>query len=116
MHELSLSLKTIDLVVEHARQRQVNRITAVTLGIGVLSCIEPDALLTGLQFASRETLAEGAQFLVEMIPATAWCERCQKQVEIDTHYTGCPLCHSYQLRVETGEELKIKSIEVESYV
>ncbi|MDW6002019.1 hydrogenase maturation nickel metallochaperone HypA [Vibrio mangrovi] len=116
MHELSLSLKTIDLVVEHARRQECSRVTAVTLGIGRLSCIEPEALLTGLQFASRDTLAEGAQFKVDMIPAIAWCEHCHQQVEIDSHYTGCPVCHQYQLVVETGEELKIKSIEVESYV
>jgi hydrogenase nickel incorporation protein HypA/HybF len=116
MHELSLSLKTIDLVVAHAQRSKCRKVTAVTLGIGRLSCIEPEALLTGLQFASRETLAEGAKFNIDMIPAIAWCKHCCQQVEIDSHYAGCPVCKTYQLVVETGEELKIKSIEVESYV
>ena len=116
MHELSLSLKTIDLVVAQISQRPPCRVTAITLGIGTLSCIEPEALLTGLQFACRDTAVEGAQIKIEMIPATARCEDCHQLVEIDSHYTGCPVCQSYQLIVETGEELKIKSIEVEPYV
>jgi hydrogenase nickel incorporation protein HypA/HybF len=112
MHELSLSLKTIDLVVAQAQQHHANRVTAITLGIGVLSCIEPEALRTGIEFASRETIVQGARLEIEMIPAIAWCESCHKEVQITSHLDGCPLCHDYRLRIETGEELMIKSIEV----
>ncbi|MEI8632302.1 hypothetical protein P4S72_10330 [Vibrio sp. PP-XX7] len=43
----------------------------MTLSIGALSCIEPESLTTGIEFASRETIAEGAQVHIEIVPAIA---------------------------------------------
>ena len=41
MHEMSLSMDTVDLVVEQATQQGFNKVTKVWLEIGVLSCVEP---------------------------------------------------------------------------
>ncbi|CAM3723774.1 hydrogenase nickel incorporation protein HybF [Vibrio aerogenes CECT 7868] len=113
MHELSISLRTVDIVVEQAKKHHFRKVTAMTLGIGSLSCIEPEALRVGIEFASRETIAESARVQLDMIPATAWCHQCQKKTEIHSYLSSCPYCNSEQLRIETGEELKIKSIEAE---
>ncbi|WPC74535.1 hydrogenase maturation nickel metallochaperone HypA [Vibrio porteresiae] len=113
MHELSISLKTVDIVVEQARKHRVNKVTGLTLSIGALSCIEPDALRTGIEFASRETVAEGARLSIEMVPASGTCLDCGSHVGISSHMDACPKCNSYNIRVETGEELQIKNIEVE---
>ncbi|MFV0574966.1 MAG: hydrogenase maturation nickel metallochaperone HypA [Vibrio sp.] len=112
MHELSISLKTIDMVVEQAEKHKVNKVTGITLSVGALSCIEHESLRTGLEFASRETIAEGAAITIETVPATAWCAECGKSVSIAMHQDACPICNGYQLLVETGEELKVKHIEV----
>jgi len=99
-------------VVAQAKQHAFNQVTAITLSIGALSCIEPEALTTGIQFASRDTIAEGAKLNIETVPATAWCSNCEKTVAVQSYLDGCPQCHGYQLLIETGEELKIKHIEV----
>lgn len=116
MHELSLSLNTVELVVAHARKHRAERVTLVRLAIGQLSCIEPQALQTGFELACRGTLAEGAQLTIESIPARAWCQVCQQQVLLELPLRCCPNCLGYQLNLETGEELMIKEIEVEPYV
>lgn len=113
MHELSLSLNTVDAVVEHARQQGFRRVTKVRLAIGSLSCIESQALQTGFEFACRGTMAEGAGLEIEMIPAKAWCEDCCQSVSLQARGMCCPNCQGYRLAIETGEELKIKDIEVE---
>ncbi|CAH0540468.1 hydrogenase maturation nickel metallochaperone HypA [Vibrio marisflavi] len=113
MHELSISLKTIDLVSAQAKSHNVNKVVAITLSVGALSCIEPEALMTGLEFASRETVAEGAKFNIEMVPATATCLDCGKHNDVKSHMDACSHCGSHQLQIETGEELKVKHIEVE---
>lgn len=113
MHELSISLKTVDLVAEQAKSYNVKKVVAVTLSVGALSCIEADALMTGLEFASRETVAEGAQFNIEMVPATATCLDCNKHVDVKSHMDTCSHCSSQRLQIETGEELQVKHIEVE---
>ncbi|MGF1874538.1 hydrogenase maturation nickel metallochaperone HypA [Photobacterium frigidiphilum] len=113
MHELSISLNTVDTVVEHAIRQGFKRITAVTLGIGTLSCIEPQALQTGFEFACRGTMADGAALEIEMISARAWCQNCQQSVILAARGICCPNCQGYQLAIETGDELMIKHIEVE---
>ncbi|HHV9694757.1 TPA: hydrogenase/urease nickel incorporation protein, partial [Escherichia coli] len=46
-------------------------------------------------------------------PAQAWCWDCSQVVEIHQHDAQCPLCHGERLRVDTGDSLIVKSIEVE---
>ena len=113
MHELSMSIKTVDIVVEQAKLHHVSKVTGLTLSIGALSCIEPDALRTGIEFASRDTVAEGAKLMIETIAASGTCLDCGTHVDIRSHMDACPKCQSYNLRIETGEELQIKNIEVE---
>ena len=113
MHELSLSINTVDTVVDQAKKQGFKRVTSVTLAIGTLSCIEPQALVTGFGFACRGTIAEGAQLNIESVAACVWCLDCQQHVHIPERGISCPRCHGYQLRVEAGEELMIKHIEVE---
>lgn len=113
MHELSISLKTIDVVVGTATQQGFSKVTGITLGIGALSCIEPEALTVGIEFASRETIADGATLSIEMIPGRATCVQCGHQVVVESYQAFCPQCGCYDLKIETGEELKIKHIEVE---
>lgn len=113
MHELSISLKTIDLVVEQAQKHHYRKVTKITLSVGVLSCIEPEALRTGLEMASRETIAQDAEVVIETLPAIAVCQGCRHQFAIDNYQDSCPQCHSYQLTVQQGEELQVKHIEVE---
>ncbi|KAA0661459.1 hydrogenase maturation nickel metallochaperone HypA, partial [Escherichia coli] len=43
----------------------------------------------------------------------AWCWDCSQVVEIHQHDAQCPLCHGERLRVDTGDSLIVKSIEVE---
>lgn len=112
MHELSISLKTIDMVVAQAQKHKVNQVTGIVLTVGALSCIEHESLRAGLEFAARETVAEGAKITIETVAATAWCAECNQSVSIAMHQDACPICQGYQLLIETGEELKVKYIEV----
>ncbi|HIF9345794.1 TPA: hydrogenase maturation nickel metallochaperone HypA [Photobacterium damselae] len=112
MHELSLSINTVDAVVAHAKAQGFHKVTLVELDIGALSCIESQALATGFEFACRETIAEGARLKINHIKATACCSHCKKNIELQQRDMCCPLCGGYQLAIETGEELKIKQIEV----
>ena len=43
----------------------------------------------------------------------AWCWDCSQVVEITQHDAQCPLCQGDRLRVDAGDSLKVKSIEVE---
>ncbi|KEY59092.1 hydrogenase maturation nickel metallochaperone HypA [Serratia sp. DD3] len=115
MHEISLCLSTMELIEQQARQHGAKRVTAVWLEIGALSCIEEQALRFSFASASRYTLAEGCHLRLSYQPAQAWCWDCSASVYIEQHDAGCPQCGGHTLRVESGESLRLKQIEVESF-
>lgn len=47
------------------------------------------------------------------VPGEAWCMQCAKTVRVKQRYDPCPHCESYQLQVSTGDEMRIKELEVE---
>lgn len=59
------------------------------------------------------TVAQGCDLHIVYKPAQAWCWDCSQVVEIHQHDAQCPLCHGERLRVDTGDSLIVKSIEVE---
>lgn len=112
MHEMSLCLGLVELIGERASAEHGARVTRVTLEIGALSAVEPEAMAFGFDVASRGTIAEGAELVIERLPGKAWCMACGADKAIAARGEGCPDCGSHQLMVTGGEELRLKSMEV----
>jgi len=113
MHELSLCQSALQLIEQQARAHHARRVTTVWLEMGALSCIEASALRFSFASVCRGTLAEGCTLELTVKPANAWCWQCAKAVSVAQHADGCPLCGGYTLRVQDGDELRLKQIEVE---
>jgi hydrogenase nickel incorporation protein HypA/HybF len=110
MHELSVSSAIVDTVVRHAAGR---RVTAVEVRLGHLRQVVPSSLAFYFGLVSRETVCEGARLHQEVVPARLRCEGCGHGWRIDMPHFRCPECASADVRVETGDELEVASIEVE---
>lgn len=113
MHELSLCESTLQIIEQQALEHQVNRVTAVWLEIGALSCVEESAMRFSFDLVCRGSVAEGCQLHIIHKPGKAWCWDCSKEVEVIQHGQGCPLCHGYSLRIDTGDTIQIKELEAE---
>ena len=61
----------------------------------------------------RGTVAEHATLEINELKAQAWCMQCAEVVTVKQRYDACPKCGSYQLQVSSGDELKIKELEVD---
>lgn len=113
MHELSLCESTLELLEQQAKQHHFNRITALWLEIGMLSCIEESAVRFSFDIVCKNSVAEGCQLHIIHSPAQAWCWDCSQSIEITKHEQGCPNCNGHNLRVDSGDSFRIKEIEVE---
>lgn len=109
MHELGITQNIIAIVSENAQNKKVQR---VLLEIGKLSAIMPDAIKFCFDICSQNTIVEGAILEILEIPGMAKCRQCSAIFSIDKPFGICQ-CGSVQLDIITGEELKIKEIEVE---
>lgn len=109
MHELGITRNIIAIVKENAHNHRVKR---VTLEIGKLSAIMPDAIEFCFDICAQGTIVEGAKLEIIEVPGMARCQQCGVTFTVDKPFGICP-CGSVQLDLITGQELKIKEIEVE---
>ncbi|AGH82393.1 hydrogenase nickel insertion protein HypA [Psychromonas sp. CNPT3] len=113
MHEMSISLDTVNLVVESAKNQGFKKVTAVWLEIGALSCIEAGTIEFCYEIAARDTIAEHSILHIESVAGQAYCFVCATDVILNQRGNACPNCDGFQLQVIQGEELRVKEIEVE---
>lgn len=109
MHELGITKNIVAIVAEHAKGAKVQR---VLLEIGKLSAIMPDAIRFCFDICTQSTVLEGAKLEILEIPGLAKCRQCNAEIYLDKPYGVCN-CGSVKLDLITGEELKIKEIEIE---
>jgi len=112
MHEMSLCESILDILKEQAEKDHFSQVKRVSVDIGPLSCVEPEALQFGFDVVMKGSLAEGAVLEIERPPAEALCLACFKTVPVKARFDSCPECGSDALQVVSGEELKIRELEV----
>jgi hydrogenase nickel incorporation protein HypA/HybF len=110
MHEMSITESIVDICEENSGGR---RVISVTLEVGALSGIVPEAVEFCFDACTRDTLMEGAQLQIERIPAVAYCLDCRVQSGVSTFYDSCPACGGYRMELLSGNELRVKELEVE---
>jgi hydrogenase nickel incorporation protein HypA/HybF len=109
MHELAIAEGIVCLVGEAAPDEKV---VTVTVEIGALSGISMEALRFALPLAAEDTLLRHAEFELIEAPGRARCESCGRNFAVSSLYAPC-ICGSARTTILTGQELSVRSIEVE---
>jgi hydrogenase nickel incorporation protein HypA/HybF len=113
VHELSIAMGIVDVAMDEARQRGIH-VSAVHLRLGALSGVVKDALLFSYEVASQDTLLAGSRLIVEDIPVTIFCPRCQQTRTLESvQLFLCPECGTPSMDVRQGKELEVFALEVE---
>jgi hydrogenase nickel incorporation protein HypA/HybF len=108
MHELSIANSVVELCAERAMGARVLR---VTLEIGRLSAVMPDAIRFCFDVCAKDTVVEGATLEIVETPGLARCLDCGGSVDMTDLLEHCA-CGSVNLELLAGAELKIKQMEV----
>ncbi|MGA1600335.1 MAG: hydrogenase maturation nickel metallochaperone HypA [bacterium] len=108
MHELGITRNIIAIVEEHAQGIPVCR---VSLSIGKLSGVLPEAVRFCFESCVPGTVLEGAVLEIEEPSGRLECRDCGKTFEAEQLYHSCP-CGSFRHVVVEGDELKIKEMEL----
>jgi len=111
MHEVSIIENVIDIVLKKAKENHFMKINKVSLVIGELSGVMPDALMFAFQCVSKGTMLEGAELQIERREATAKCDECGIIFKIDHFNKICPRCKKFCSNILTGYELYTNTIE-----
>lgn len=114
MHELAVTENILNIAVQHARQANAVRVTSLHLVIGQLSSIVDDSVQFYWDMISAGTVCEGAQLHFERRPAMLRCLDCGQTYTLNRELTDCPNCHSARIKIVSGEEFFLDSMEVEA--
>lgn len=110
MHELSITQSIVQACAEHAGAARVIR---VTLEVGTLSCVMPDALRFCYDVVTEGTSLQGSKLEIFRVPGFSRCRDCGAEVRMDDMLSTCS-CGSVNLeRPRGGDQLRVKSMEIE---
>ena len=113
MHEMSLAESVLQIIEESAKSQHFSRVRSVTLEIGVLAAVEPDAMRFCFDTVICGSIAEGARLEIIETPGEGRCTACGKTVAMQEQYGLCTECGSAYLQVISGNQMRVKDLEVE---
>lgn len=113
MHELSLMEAVRDQALEQASRHGSGRIVAISLRIGSLAGVEPEALRFAFRVVMADTIAAGARLVIEAVPAVCFCSPCGQPFPAPDGDCQCPRCGAISLELLQGRELELRSLELE---
>ena len=115
MHELPIVKEVLSTVLEYARANHAARVDTVVLEVGELHDLVPEWVEKFFRFASRGTIAEGAQVRIERPPLICRCSGCREHFILhlrDGSEWRCPVCGGDDFAMLTGGEFSIKEITI----
>jgi hydrogenase nickel incorporation protein HypA/HybF len=110
MHELSIAQAIVAIASRHAASRQVHR---VEVKVGYLRQVVPSALEFSFQLVTSGTALDGAELLIEEVPARGRCRSCAIETEMSAFPLQCSACGGLDLELLAGEELLLDALELE---
>jgi hydrogenase nickel incorporation protein HypA/HybF len=114
MHEFSIVSSLMSLIEDYARRHNAKKVTKVVVGIGVLSGVEPDLLKIAFDTFKEKTICEEAQLVLEIEEVTLKCRDCGVQSQPEGKFSRkCPHCGSLNTEIISGQDLRLKSLELE---
>lgn len=107
MHEISLLENILEIIEQQAELQGFKQVKRVTLEIGMLSCVEAEAMHFGFDAVMKNTLAEKAILELSYQQGLGRCRFCDHQVAMQTLYDPCSACGKPGLEVVQGNDLKL---------
>ncbi|MDO9087797.1 MAG: hydrogenase maturation nickel metallochaperone HypA [Anaerolineaceae bacterium] len=113
MHELAVTESILRIAEKHAEQAEAKKVTDLYLVIGALSSIVDDSVVFYWEMLAQGTVCEGSTIHFKRLPAKMLCLACENIFELSGELIPCPNCSSFQLKIQSGEEFWLESIEIE---
>jgi hydrogenase nickel incorporation protein HypA/HybF len=110
MHELSLMEEVRRLALEEMERHGGGRLRTLTLRIGSLAGVDPEALRFAWEVVMDEEPTVGAALMIEAVPASGWCGPCGRPFPCADGLAPCPVCGAFSADLRGGWELELASL------
>ena len=110
MHELSLTQNILDVALKNAGEKRLAR---VNLLIGQFSDEREEAIRFYWNDLAKHTPARAAELTFKWVSAEMKCLDCDASFQPADETALCPVCQSYHLKLLSGDDVRLDSIDVE---
>jgi len=111
MHELSIIENIVEIILAELPKHHLKKVESISLRIGEMRQVVPEALQFGFEFVSKSTPLEGAELIIENVPIKGHCFNCNHEFILKNWLENCPRCHESKVEIISGKELEIKEFE-----
>lgn len=115
MHEMSILSNVMDIVLRYAEENDAKEVRSVSLVVGELRDVVDELMESCFRFLARGTIASNAKLNMTKVPLKAQCSECLLVFPADIKDPQtliCPDCGGKKLRIHSGKEFFIQSIEI----
>ena len=113
MHELSVTESLLKIALKHAEKANAKRVTDLNIVIGDLASMVDDSIQFYWEIIAKGTIAEQAKLNFRRVPAQLQCMTCFETYHPTDRELACPKCNGINVKIITGEEFALESIDVE---
>ena len=104
MHELSLAQNIMEIIKKEMPRYNLTKIDTVTLRIGEMAQVMPDALIFGFECLTQGTIHDGARIFIETVPVKGHCRICGQKFVMKNLGHGCPGCGETNVEIISGRD------------
>ena len=111
MHELGLISAMVDSIETIVKEHGLHEVKKIVLEVGELSGVVPHYMEVCYPAAVYKTFMENTVLELETIPGIVRCRQCGREFNAMAQDFACPVCHSQDMEILSGNDVLIKEIQ-----
>jgi hydrogenase nickel incorporation protein HypA/HybF len=112
MHELSIAMSVVELVLGEVSVAETDLVTEVEIEVGAFSGVDSEALEFALSLAVKDTILAQTFFRIMLMEGEGYCKTCKKKFMMPEIFTRCPDCNGHTDLIISGDQLRVASLTI----
>ena len=115
MHEIAIANSILESVRAEMKRHPKSVARKITVRVGRLAAVDPDALRFSFEVLAQETELESLELEIEVCLPRCRCPDCNFEFDVIEFDSRCPQCGGEKTRYVSGDQLELSSLELEDY-
>ncbi len=111
MHELSLASSMVEQIKALMQEHGIEKLDLVTVTIGFLSGVDPEAFEFAYPIATENTVLAGSILQIQTQEVEVLCRDCGVRTSPEPQYLRCLACGSNAVEITAGRDFVLQSLE-----
>lgn len=113
MHEMGIAQQMVQIALDSIpKDIEAPKVEKLNLKIGRLASVVEHSLTFCFEIITKDTPLENAALDIDFIPVMVHCKSCSNEWEVKTAVFKCPFCEKGDVKMLTGREIEITSLEL----